>query len=60
MADKVSKDKKRKRNTDGTSKASKKVAIEADKTVDFTILDVGKWAPVIGTHISGFGVGPYC
>jgi len=48
MADKVEKAKKRKRHTDGSSKPSKRVAIEGDNQVKISIHEVDKWAPIIG------------
>jgi DNA-directed RNA polymerase I subunit RPA49 len=48
MADKIEKVKKRKRNTDGTSKPSKRVAIEGDKQISVSLQTGDKWAPVIG------------
>lgn len=50
MSDKVEKVKKRKRNTDGASKPSKRVAIEDDKQIRVSVSDAGSWAPVIGTR----------
>lgn len=52
MSNKVEKVKKRKRTTDGSSKPSKRVAIEEDKQVQVSVSEVGKWAPVIGMNVS--------
>ncbi|KAH9215688.1 RNA polymerase I associated factor, A49-like protein [Leptodontidium sp. 2 PMI_412] len=49
MSDKVEKVKKRKRNTDGASKPSKRVAIEDDKQIRVSVSDAGSWAPVIAS-----------
>jgi DNA-directed RNA polymerase I subunit RPA49 len=51
MADKADKGKKRKRNTDGTSKPSKRLALDADKQVKISHHEAEKWAPVIGMNI---------
>ena len=48
MADKVEKAKKRKRPADGSSKPSKRVAIDNDKQVHVTLQQADKWAPIIG------------
>jgi DNA-directed RNA polymerase I subunit RPA49 len=50
MADTIDKGKKRKRRTDGSSKPSKKVAIEEDRKIKVSLQDGDKWAPVIGTN----------
>jgi len=52
MADKVEKAKKRKRQIDGTSKPSKRVAIEDDQQIKFSVRETGKWAPIIGMQPS--------
>jgi len=52
MADKAEKSKKRKRQTDGSSKPSKKVAIEKDESIKITLHDADEWAPVIGTSVA--------
>ncbi|TVY62726.1 DNA-directed RNA polymerase I subunit rpa49 [Lachnellula suecica] len=49
MADKVEKVKKRKRNADGSSKPSKRVAVEGDTAVKVSVQDTGKWAPIIAS-----------
>jgi hypothetical protein len=51
MADKIEKAKKRKRSTDGSSKSSKRVAIEGDNQVKISVHEVDKWAPIIGMFI---------
>lgn len=43
--------KKRKRNTDGSSKPSKRIAIEEDKQIRVSVSDAGSWAPVIGMRV---------
>jgi DNA-directed RNA polymerase I subunit RPA49 len=48
MADRIQKEKKRKREKDGSSKPSKRIAIEADKQIEISLLESDKWAPVIG------------
>jgi len=48
MADKAEKGKKRKREIDGSSKPSKKIAVEGNKNIKISFQDAGKWAPVIG------------
>jgi DNA-directed RNA polymerase I subunit RPA49 len=50
MAEKVNKGKKRKRHTDGSSKPSKKVAIEQDQNIKVAFHEPEKWAPVIGMN----------
>ena len=50
MSDSAEKIKKRKRNTDGSLKPSKRVAIEDDKQIRISVSDTGSWAPVIGTQ----------
>jgi DNA-directed RNA polymerase I subunit RPA49 len=52
MADRTEKEKKRKRHPDGTSKPSKRVAIEGDKQVKISLHEADKWAPVIGMYFS--------
>ena len=52
MVDKADKGKKRKRNTDGISKPSKRVALDADKQVKISHHEADIWAPVIGMNIS--------
>jgi len=51
MTDKGENAKKRKRSHDGSSKPSKRVAIEGDKQVKLTLHEADKWAPVIGTQL---------
>jgi DNA-directed RNA polymerase I subunit RPA49 len=48
MADRSEKKKKRKREKDGSSKPSKRVAIEGDKQIKISLLESDEWAPVIG------------
>lgn len=48
MADKIEKSKKRKKNADGSSRPSKKVAIEDDRNVKISLKDGDEWSPVIG------------
>jgi hypothetical protein len=48
MADTADKGKKRKRHTDGSSKPSKKVAIEEDRKIKISLQDGDEWAPIIG------------
>lgn len=48
MSDKTEKVKKRKRQADGTSKPSKRVAIDEDKQIKITLQETEKWAPVVG------------
>lgn len=50
MADKVDKSTKRKRHGQGSSKPSKKVAIEEDRIIKISQQDPDKWAPIIGKH----------
>lgn len=51
MSAEVEQDKKRKRHMDGSSKPSKRVAIEEeDKQIQVSVSEVGKWAPVIGLY----------
>lgn len=50
MADNEETVKKRKRSTDGASKARKRVAIEGDKQVQISLQAADKLAPVIGMH----------
>jgi hypothetical protein len=52
MADKADKGKKRKRITDGTSKPSKRLALDADKQVKISHHEAETWAPVIGMNIT--------
>jgi DNA-directed RNA polymerase I subunit RPA49 len=49
MAEKVDKGVKRKRNTQGFSKPSKKVAIEDERKVEISLQEAEKWSPIIGT-----------
>ncbi|KAL2068107.1 hypothetical protein VTL71DRAFT_16205 [Oculimacula yallundae] len=49
MSDNVEKVKKRKRNADGSSKPSKRVAIEDDQQIKVSVSDAGTWAPVIAS-----------
>ncbi|KAK2628475.1 hypothetical protein QTJ16_001578 [Diplocarpon rosae] len=55
MSDKIEKAKKRKRITDGSSKPRKRVAIEEDKQLQVSVLEAGKWAPIIAST-SGLAV----
>jgi DNA-directed RNA polymerase I subunit RPA49 len=48
MADSVEKSKKRKRNADGSSKASKKVAIMEDRRIKISVQTGDEWVPIIG------------
>jgi len=48
MAEKTEKVKKRKRVTDGSSKPSKKMAIERSTQIKFSHQEVDAWAPIIG------------
>jgi hypothetical protein len=48
MADRSEKEKKRKREKDGSSRLSKRVAIERDKQIKISLLKSDEWAPVIG------------
>ena len=48
MAEYVEKAKKRKRNTDGSTKPSKRVAIEEDKEIRISLSEADQWAPVVG------------
>jgi hypothetical protein len=48
MAERIHKEKKRKREKDGSSNPSKRVAIEEDKQIKISLVESGKWAPVIG------------
>ena len=48
MADRSEKEKKRKREKDGSSRLSKRVAIEGDKQIKISLLKSDEWAPVIG------------
>jgi DNA-directed RNA polymerase I subunit RPA49 len=48
MADKVERAKKRKRDTDDSSKPSKRVAVDDAKQINISLFESGKWAPVIG------------
>ena len=59
MGDKIDSGKKRKRNTDGSTKPSKRVAIEDDKQVKFSHHDAGEWAPIIGMRLLKAGVFKY-
>lgn len=50
MADRIDKEKKRKRHPqDGSSKPSKRVAIESNDNVKISLHAAGKWAPVIAS-----------
>ncbi|CAG8962278.1 hypothetical protein HYFRA_00005333 [Hymenoscyphus fraxineus] len=49
MTDKTEKAKKRKRQVDGSSKPSKRVAIEGDKQVKISFQETEKWAPVVAS-----------
>jgi DNA-directed RNA polymerase I subunit RPA49 len=51
MADKADKGIKRKRQAQGPSKPSKKVAIEEDRNIKISLRDAEKWAPVIGMEV---------
>lgn len=53
MADQIEKSKKRKKNADGSSRPSKKVAIEDDRNVKISLKDGDEWAPVIGMFLFG-------
>ena len=48
MSEHIEKVKKRKRNTDDSSKPSKRVAIEEDKEIRISLPEADQWAPVIG------------
>jgi DNA-directed RNA polymerase I subunit RPA49 len=48
MAPSVDAGKKRKRHTDGSSKPSKRVAIDDSKEIKLRVQDSDEWAPVIG------------
>jgi DNA-directed RNA polymerase I subunit RPA49 len=48
MADRSEKEKKRKRAKDGSSRPSKRVAIEGNKQIKISLLESDEWAPVIG------------
>lgn len=48
MGDKIEKAKKRKRQDGESSKPSKRVAVDGDKQINISVLESGKWAPVIG------------
>ncbi len=48
MAERIHKEKKRKREKDGSSKPSKRVAIEEDQQIKMSLVESDKWAPVIG------------
>jgi hypothetical protein len=48
MADSVDKGKKRKKHTDGSSRPSKKVAIEGDRKIKISLQAEDQWAPIIG------------
>jgi hypothetical protein len=50
MADRTEKEKNRKRHQDGSSKSSKRVAIEGDKPVKISLQEADEWAPVIGLY----------
>jgi DNA-directed RNA polymerase I subunit RPA49 len=47
MADKIEKAKKRKRDPDGASKPSKRVALE-DQEVKISLQAAEEWAPIVG------------
>ncbi|KAE8446108.1 hypothetical protein EG329_012479 [Mollisiaceae sp. DMI_Dod_QoI] len=49
MGDKVEKTKKRKRRADDSSKPSKRVAIDGDNQISLSLLETGKWAPVVAS-----------
>lgn len=48
MVDTVDKGKKRKKNSDGSSRPSKKVTIEGDRKVKISVQNGDQWAPIIG------------
>ena len=48
MADAVEKGKKRKKNSDGSSRPSKKVITGDDRKVKISLQDGDRWAPIIG------------
>jgi DNA-directed RNA polymerase I subunit RPA49 len=48
MADTVDKSNKRKKNTDGSSRPSKKVAIKEDRKIKISLRGGDHWAPIIG------------
>jgi hypothetical protein len=50
MADRTEKGKKRKRRQEGSSKPSKRVAIEGDKQVEISLHEADEWGPVIGMY----------
>ena len=50
MADRIEKEKKRKRGRDGSSRPSKRVAIEGDKQINISLLESDRWAPLIGMY----------
>jgi DNA-directed RNA polymerase I subunit RPA49 len=60
MADRSEKKKKRKREKDGSSKPSKRVAIEGDKQIKISLLESDEWAPVIGMLKQGFQLPIFC
>ncbi|KAF8865909.1 RNA polymerase I associated factor, A49-like protein [Acephala macrosclerotiorum] len=49
MADKVEKAQKRKRDTEDSSRPSKRVAIDGDKQIKLSLHETGKWAPIIAS-----------
>ncbi|KAJ8064570.1 hypothetical protein OCU04_006899 [Sclerotinia nivalis] len=49
MADNTEKSKKRKKNADGSSRPTKKVAIEGDRNVKISLNDCDEWAPVVAS-----------
>lgn len=55
MVDKIEKSKKRKKNADGSSRPSKRVAIEDERNVQISLKDGDEWAPVIGMSFMIWG-----
>jgi DNA-directed RNA polymerase I subunit RPA49 len=51
MGEKTDKNKKRKRDADGSSRSSKKVAIEEDRNIKISLQESDAWAPVIGMYL---------
>jgi len=52
MAEKIDKAKKRKRKSEDSSKPSKKVAIERTRSIQISMPETDKWAPIIGMVLS--------
>jgi DNA-directed RNA polymerase I subunit RPA49 len=48
MADRIVNEKKRKRERNGPSRPSKRVAVEKDKQIKIALVESQEWAPVIG------------